>query len=87
MSTPLILACLWVLAAAAVALLPMRLQFVFGFFLALSAVALIVWLSLSVSPWIGLAALVGFVSMFRKPLRYFAKRLLGSADTGRARHE
>ncbi|MEI2807198.1 DUF2484 family protein [Albidovulum sp.] len=77
MSTPLLLAFLWVVAATVVAFLPMRLQFVFGFFLALSALALIVWLSVSLSPWIGVAALAGFVSMFRKPLGYFAKRLMG----------
>lgn len=84
---PLVLGFLWVLAAALVALLPMRLQFVLGFFLALSALILIVWLSATLSPWIGLAALVAFVSMFRKPLRYFARRLLGLDRTGRAGHD
>ncbi|WP_413877261.1 DUF2484 family protein [Albidovulum sp.] len=82
MGTPLVLAFLWVVAATVVAFLPMRLQFVFGFFLALSAVALIVWLSVSLSPWIGVAALAAFVSMFRKPLGYFAKRLAGRGRAG-----
>lgn len=77
MSTPLVLAFLWVLAATVVAFLPMRFQYVLGAFLAVSAVGLIVWLSVALSPWIGVAALAAFVSMFRKPLGYFAKRLLG----------
>lgn len=76
MSTPLVLAFLWVLAATVVAFLPMRFQYVLGFLLAVSAVVLIVWLSVSLSPWIGVAALAAFVSMFRKPLGYFARRLL-----------
>jgi hypothetical protein len=82
MGTPLVLAFLWVVAATVVAFLPMRLQFVFGFALALSAVALIVWLSVSLSAWIGVAALAAFVSMFRKPLGYFAKRLTGRGGAG-----
>lgn len=82
MSTLLVLCCLWVVAATVVAFLPMRVQYVAGFFLALSAFALIVWLSVSLSPWIGVAALAAFVSMFRKPLGYFAKRLTGRGGSG-----
>lgn len=82
MTTPLVLAFLWVLAATAVAFLPMRAQYAVGFLLAVSALALIVWLAVSVSPWIGVAALTAFVSMFRKPLGYFAKRLLGRRGAG-----
>ncbi len=82
MGTPLVLAFLWVVAATVVAFLPMRLQVVFGFFLALSAIALIVWLSVSLSPWIGVAALAAFVSMFRKPLGYFARHLTGRGRAG-----
>lgn len=82
MGTPIVLACLWVLAATVVAFLPMRLQYVFGFFLAVSAVALIVWLSVSLSPWVGVAALAGFVSMFRKPLGVLASRLIGKGRAG-----
>lgn len=82
MSAPIVLACLWVVAATVVAFLPLRLQVVFGFFLAVWALALVIWLSAAVSPWIGVAALAAFVSMFRKPLAYFAKRLLGRGGAG-----
>ncbi|MCB2126255.1 MAG: DUF2484 family protein [Rhodobacteraceae bacterium] len=77
MTAPIVAACLWVVAATAVAFLPMRFQRIVGLPLVASALLLIVWLSRAVSPWIGVAALAAFVSMFRKPLGYFAKRLLG----------
>ena len=77
MQTPLILAFLWVVAASIVAFLPMRAQMILGLPLAAAALALVIWLSVSLSPWIGVAALAAFVSMFRKPLAYFAKRLFG----------
>ncbi|MCB2114795.1 MAG: DUF2484 family protein [Rhodobacteraceae bacterium] len=77
MQTPLTLAFLWVVAASIVAFLPMRVQMIVGLPLVAAALALIVWLALAVSPWIGVAALAAFVSMFRKPLGYFAKKLIG----------
>ena len=83
MTWPIVLFCLWVVAAAVVAFLPMRIQYVLGLFLVVSAMVLIAWLSVSVSPWIGVAATAAFVSMFRKPLAYFAKRFLGKARGGR----
>ena len=76
MTAPIVAACVWVVAATAVAFLPMRVQRILGLPLAAAALALIIWLSRAVSPWIGVAALAAFVSMFRKPLIYFAKRLL-----------
>ena len=79
MTTPLTLSFLWVVAASVVAFLPMRVQRVVGLPLVAAALALIVWLSVAVSPWIGVLALAAFVSMFRKPLGYLAKRLLGRA--------
>ena len=82
METPLILAFLWVVAASIVAFLPMRMQMILGLPLVAAAVALVVWLSLSLSPWVGVAAFAAFVSMFRKPLVYFAKRLLGRGGAG-----
>jgi len=77
MSTPIVLAFLWVIAATVVAFLPMRLQFVFGFLLVVSGFVLMIWLSVAVSPWVGLVALASFGSMFRKPLGHLAKRVLG----------
>lgn len=77
MTAPIVAACVWVVAATAVAFLPMRVQRILGLPLVAAALALIIWLSRAVSPWIGVAALAAFVSMFRKPLIYFVKRLLG----------
>ena len=74
-----IAACLWVVAAAIVALLPMRRQYAPGFFLLGLAPVLIVWLSLTYGWWIGIVALFAFVSMFRKPLFFIGKRLMGRA--------
>ncbi|MDX5350981.1 MAG: DUF2484 family protein [Paracoccaceae bacterium] len=77
MSAPLILGCLWVLASAGTALLPMRRQMLPGVALLLSAPALLVWIGL-VHGWVWLAiGLFAFLSMFRNPLLYFARRALG----------
>ena len=74
---PLILGCLWVVAAAIVAMLPMRLQYAPGFALLLLAPALIIWIGIDYGwPWAALG-LFAFVSMFRKPLFFIGKRLMG----------
>jgi hypothetical protein len=67
----------WVLAATVVAFLPMRYQYVPGIALLLAAPVLI-WMIAQQFGWIyaGLG-LFAFVSMFRNPLRYFAKRAMG----------
>lgn len=77
MSLPLILACLWVLAGAGVALLPMRLQYAPGLTLLTAAPVLIVWLGLEHGLWVALFATFALLSMFRRPLVYLAKRALG----------
>lgn len=77
MSAPLVAACLWVLAATVTALLPMRRQMVPGVALLVAAPLLLVWIGLA-HGW--LAATLGalaFLSMFRNPLLYFARRALG----------
>lgn len=66
--------CLWVLAAAAVALLPMRHQFVPGLFLLVLAPALLIWVAFEAGLIWSLFALLAFGSMFRKPLKYLALR-------------
>lgn len=67
----------WVLASAAVAMLPMRHQYVPGVTLLIAAPALIIWIGYDVAWWAGALALLAFVSMFRNPLRYFWARLTG----------
>ena len=75
--TPLILGGLWVLAATATAFLPMRRQMIPGLALLLAAPVLLVWIGYA-HGWLWLAfGTFAFVSMFRRPLRYFANRVLG----------
>lgn len=77
MSLPLILGCLWVIASALVAMLPMRRQFPPGIALLVAAPVLLVWIGWE-HGWVWLAAgLFAFVSMFRNPLRYFLFKALG----------
>ncbi|MEE4187311.1 MAG: DUF2484 family protein [Roseobacter sp.] len=68
---------LWVLASAAVALLPMRHQYVAGVLLLLAAPCLILWLAVSVHWAVSLFAGFAFLSMYRNPLRYFWARARG----------
>jgi hypothetical protein len=77
MSIPLILGCLWVLAAAATAMLPMRRQMAPGLTLLVAAPVLLVWIGL-VHGWLWLAiGLFAFLSMFRNPLLYFLRCAMG----------
>ena len=77
MSPPLVLGCLWVLAAAATAMLPMRRQMVPGLTLLIAAPVLLIWIGL-VHGWLWLAiGLFAFLSMFRNPLLYVLRRTLG----------
>ncbi len=77
MSLPLILGCLWVLAATATAMLPMRRQMVPGLALLGAAPVLLVWIGY-VHGWMWLAiGLFAFLSMFRNPLLYFLRRAMG----------
>lgn len=77
MSLPLILCCVWVVAGAGVAMLPMRRQFVPGFALLLAAPVLIVWVG-AVHGWMWSAfGLFAFVSMFRRPLMALLRHVTG----------
>ncbi|WP_299140409.1 DUF2484 family protein [uncultured Tateyamaria sp.] len=74
----LLLACVgWVLASTAVAMLPMRHQYIPGIALLILAPVLILWIGISVAWWAGALAAAAFVSMFRNPLRYFWAKLRG----------
>jgi hypothetical protein len=73
MPLSLILACLWVLAAAIVALLPMRFQYVPGLALLILSVPLAVYVGVEVG-WIWVAlVLFAVLSMFRRPLMALVK--------------
>jgi hypothetical protein len=74
MSLPLIVGCLWVLAATFVAFLPFRAQFPPGIALLLAAPPLLGWIAWEHGPWLTLAGLFAFVSMFRNPLLYYLRR-------------
>lgn len=75
--TPLVLGALWVLAATATAFLPMRRQMVPGLALLIAAPVLLIWIGFALG-WMWVAfGLFAFVSMFRRPLRYFALRAMG----------
>ena len=81
MSAPLILAALWVLAATATAMLPMRRQMLPGVVLLAAAPVLILWTG-AVHGWIWAGAgTLAFLSMFRNPLIYFWKRAMGRPVT------
>jgi hypothetical protein len=67
----------WVFAATAVAFLPMRLQYVPGVALLIAAPVLIVWLGLDIGWIAAVGASAAFVSMFRRPLRYFWRKWRG----------
>ncbi len=75
----ILLGCLWVLAAAGVALLPMRYQYLPGLALLLAAPVILwmLWQQHGAIPVV--IGLVAVLSMFRKPLRYFLLRALGRA--------
>ena len=77
MSAPLILGALWVVAAAITAMLPMRRQFVPGVILLICAPPLIGWIGWQHGAIWLLFALFALLSMFRRPLLYFARRAFG----------
>ena len=79
MSLPLILAALWVLAATVTALLPMRLQYAPGLILLALAVPLLIWIGRAHGIWVVALALAAILSMFRRPLIYFARKAIGRA--------
>lgn len=74
---PLVLGAIWIIAATITALLPMRHQMVPGLGLLISAPFLLTWIALTAN---GLWTAFGFfalLSMFRRPLIYFARKAMG----------
>jgi hypothetical protein len=67
-SAPLVIGCLWVVAAALVAMLPIRRQYAPGLALLIAAPLLIVWIGAAHGWGFAAAGLAAFVSMFRRPL-------------------
>jgi hypothetical protein len=77
LGNPLFFGCLWVIAAAGTAMLPMRLQRYPGLPLLLLAPALLAWIG-EVHGWFWVAiGLIAFGSMFRRPLNYLGRKALG----------
>ena len=80
MSLSLIVGCLWVVAAAVVAMLPMRAQFPPGIALLVAAPCLLAWIAVDHGAWIFGAGLFAFLSMFRRPLGYLVRQLARKGD-------
>ena len=80
MSPVFTLACLWVIAATCVAMLPMRWQFAPGIVLMLAAPVLIWLLAAEFGLWAAVLAALAVFSMFRRPLRYYAQRFLNRSQ-------
>lgn len=76
-SSSLLAACIWVVAATVVAMLPMRRQMVPGLALLIAAPAVIGFVGYQHGAIFAVLGLAGFVSMFRNPLRYLWKRARG----------
>ncbi|QBY00952.1 DUF2484 family protein [Rhodophyticola sp. CCM32] len=76
MSLSLTFACLWVLAAAIVAMLPMRHQYIPGIALLILSLPLIGYVAWQHGPLLVLLVVFAVLSMFRRPLLYFARRAM-----------
>ena len=75
--TPLVWGGLWVLAATATAMLPMRRQMGPGLALLVSAPVLLAWIGM-VHGWVWVAlGLAAFLSLFRRPLFALAAWAMG----------
>lgn len=82
MPLSLTLAALWVLAAAIVAMVPMRFQYAPGISLLILAVPLMVFVGRDVGfVWV-LAVLFAVLSMFRRPLAALLRHLTGRLRKG-----
>ncbi|MEM8632256.1 MAG: DUF2484 family protein [Pseudomonadota bacterium] len=80
MTLSAILCCIWVIASSLVAMLPMRLQYAPGLCLLLLAPVLLAALTYDYGVLVGVLATLGFVSMFRHPLAFLARKLWRAGD-------
>jgi len=79
--TLLLLCVAWVFASAAVAMLPIRHQYIPAVALLIAAPVLLILIGYAVG-WLAAAlGLAAFVSMFRNPLRYLYAKLRGQNPT------
>lgn len=75
--SPLVLGAAWVIAAAGVAMLPMRRQMVPGLCLLIAAPMLLIWIGVAEGwPWAAFGVFA-FGSMFRRPLIYLFRKTMG----------
>lgn len=79
MTSPLVYAGLWALAATATAFLPMRRQMVPGIALLIAAPLLLVWIGIVHGALMAGLGTLAFLSMFRNPLIYLTRRAMGRA--------
>ena len=80
LSISLISGAVWVVLAAVVALLPMRLQWIPGLALVIAAPVLLAWIAVDHGWWWFVLGGFAFVSMFRRPLGCLARRALASKE-------
>ncbi|MEM1389413.1 MAG: DUF2484 family protein [Pseudomonadota bacterium] len=74
----LIAACLWVVASAVVAFLPIRYQIMPGLTLLIVAPVLLYALAVTHGVGMALAGLFAVLSMYRRPLIYLARKMRGA---------
>lgn len=74
MTASVVALCLWVVCAAAIAMLPLRRQIAPGLCLVLSAPALILWLAADLGWLAAVLATFAVLSMFRRPLVLMIRR-------------
>ncbi len=74
---PLAIGCVWIVAAAITAMLPMKHQMILGIALLIAAPILLIWIAMT-HGWAWFAfGIFAFASMFRRPLIHFARRAVG----------
>ncbi len=74
---PLTVGAIWVIVAAITALMPMPRQIWLGLPLLIVAPLLLLWIGLTHGfLWVAIGTFA-FLSMFRRPLNYFARKALG----------
>ena len=83
MSLSLILACLWVVLASLVTVLPGRLHWPAAYGLTLLGIPLVGYVTFENGPFWGLLALAGGVSVLRWPVIYLARWCMGKLHAKR----